>query len=150
MSTEPRSQTLDLFLVARHPGVGDGLAGALCMADDRIEVGGDPFELRVDDADELRGSAELDTREMLDCLAERHCVGDRVRPLDPLGQQHGIVDGQVGETAIKSAMLLVHPGAEVRDFLAGGLDQILDALKNPRANGSVRDGEDAFAAHMSG
>ena len=68
-------------------------------------------------------------------------VGDGGDAFGPLGEQEHVAGGHAGEPAGDAAVLVEDPHVEVRDRLAGGLDQVLHQLGHPGADRAVRDRE---------
>ena len=136
-------QPQHLLLVPAEPGGRHGQPGPVGQPDDDVEVAGQPLQLGVHHPDQRRRPGHLGPGDPF----ERVAVGQRVRDggdaLGPLGQQHPVGGGHALEPLLDAAVLVEHPHVQVRDVLAGRLDQVLDRLDHARAHRAVRDGEQA-------
>ena len=92
------SQPQDALFVQTHAGVRDGLAGTLGVADNRVQVRGDPLQFGVQHTNQLGRPRWLDAAHGLECLAECDRVRHRSGSLHPLGQQDGVIDYEVAKT----------------------------------------------------
>ena len=138
------------FLVQREAGGGDREAGRVGEPHRDVQVVRDPLEFRVRHPDEGGLARDLAAGDRLDRVAVGEGVSDGGDAFGPLGEQDAVARGHAGEPAGHAAVLVEDPHVEVRDRLAGGLDQVLHRLGHPGADRAVRDREQPVSRHVPG
>jgi hypothetical protein len=88
-------------------------------------------------------------RQGLDRVAEGEGVGDRGDALGAFGEQDAVGDRRTFEAGGEAAVLVEDSHIQVRDGLAGRLDQVLHRFEHAGANRAVRDREQAVPVDVA-
>ena len=143
MSDGRRGEPMQSLLERGELGLGDRQRSVLALADRRLEVVVEPFQLGQDSPDRLSSRRHLGVRERLHRVREGERVGDAGGARDPFGHEHGQLPRHLTDSPLGAPSFEEQPLSAVGNVLAAGLNEKLGRFEHTRANRPVGDHEHA-------